>query len=654
MALLHYRTKANTSPRGKNNVLFHAMPEDRELVENIISILLNDNDGIRYACWQADDPEKVFTEYEQPEYSHMQMYVPVVTQAFLDMADKYPDFKLEDMTAQGMFILPLIESSKYTPGFSARFGSIHAVKTNIDGFPAELKKQFDRFFVGGELKEKIIKDAFTRKLFLSYRKKDKEKAMQILKAVHDTKWGRAAETWYDDFIIPGRDFHDEINDAMQQSEMVVLSVTPNLLEIRPNGDPNYVMAHEYPDACKIGKPVVPVEVENVERNQIESNFPGMPPFVQVDNSYAVEDALKRAAGFVETDNGDLSSDVWRDPYLIYLLGMAFYMGFRVEKDVPRALKYLIEAADYGVEEAAEQLFFTYEQGYEVVRDVQKAITWQIRAFEILKDSSADQESISRMKRILFDDGLTGALSINGRIAESNGYCQDFIDAVDSFDPDDESEMLLWKAEATLNQGDIFFGNPLKNGSEKDNLDYMLQKTKEAEELLNDYYGEETSYYYRIKSVINSSYSDYERMNGDINRATLFMFSAVKNMKDALKTDQSYENRYKMAQMQTNLAGCRYLLSSKRDLTSVMRDNYLADSVIASNEAIRLYKQLYDERKVPSVADNLAMCYLNKSIALQNKDEAHTELLKGLEVIDMLQSDYPGEGQATKQKLLNLL
>ena len=82
----------------------------------------------------------------------------------------------------------------------------------------------------------------------------------------------------------------------------------------------------------------------------------------------------------------------------------------------------------------------------------------------------------------------------------------------------------------------------------------------------------------------------------------------------------------------------------------MRDNYLTDSVIASDEAIRLYTQLYDERKVAGVADNLAMCWRNKALALKDKEKAREALKKGLDVIEMLEEDYPGEGQATKRTL----
>lgn len=176
-------------------------------------------------------------------------------------------------------------------------------------------------------------------------------------------------------------------------------------------------------------------------------------------------------------------------------------------------------------------------------------------------------------------------------------------------------------------------------------------TKETESCLEDYYGDDTAYYYRLKSVIFSSYSEYERMAGDINRAVRFMFMAVKNMKESLSREDSYINRYKMAQMQINLAGCRYLLSQQSGLTSVMRDNFLVDSVMASDEAIRVLTQLYEEQRNPTVADQLAQCYLNKSIALKDRSEIREAIEKGLAVIERLERDYPGEGQATKKKLL---
>ena len=157
--------------------------------------------------------------------------------------------------------------------------------------------------------------------------------------------------------------------------------------------------------------------------------------------------------------------------------MAFYMGFRVEKDVARAIRYLQDAADCNVPEAAEQLFKTYKEGYEVTRDTAEALKWQIRTFEIYKDREPDEKNVRRMKQILFDEGMGGVLSLNGRVVESNEYCQDLIDAIDGIEPEDESQMIIWKAEALLNQGDIDFGNPLPNRSDEVNLQYMLQMTK---------------------------------------------------------------------------------------------------------------------------------------------------------------------------------
>ena len=155
-------------------------------------------------------------------------------------------------------------------------------------------------------------------------------------------------------------------------------------------------------------------------------------------------------------------------------------------------------------------------------------------------------------------------------------------------------------------------------------------------------------------MIQSSYSDYERKEKNLLRANQYMMVAVKRMRQSLQIWPVYENRFKMAQMLTNLSGCRYLLSFEKGQSSVMQRNYREDSVMFSNEAISIYTQLYNERKEPSCADNLAMCYLNKSLAVPDRSEAKAMVQKGLEVIAMLENDYPGEGQGTKRKLLHAL
>lgn len=649
MLRFRYITKAKTSPRGKDAILIHAMPEDAAMAERIVNAILGENDGIRYACWLAEDPEKVFAEYTEPEMSEMQIYLPLITERYLETAQRYPDFKMEAVSARGLFVMPAILSPSLIPAYTARFGNIHVTVCNSSDIGEDLRKQLHSLLMDPQLKERIRRHAFTRRLFLSYRKKDRAEALKILKSIHDTKEGAAAETWYDDFLIPGRDFNNEISEAMASSEAVVLSVTPNLMEIHPDGEANYVRAHEYPDAVRTGKPVIPVEAVEVKRDEIISAFPNIPPFIRLGDQKLLEDALKNIPA---EKAAEIPDD--KKPYLTYLLGMAFYMGFRVEKDVARAIRYLQDAADYNVPEAAEQLFKTYKEGYEVTRDTAEALKWQIRTFEIYKDREPDEKNVRRMKQILFDEGMGGVLSLNGRVVESNEYCQDLIDAIDGIEPEDESQMIIWKAEALLNQGDIDFGNPLPNRSDEVNLQYMLQMTKEAEKCLEDYYGEEDDYYWRVSSMIQSSYSDYERKEKNLLRANQYMMVAVKRMRQSLQIWPVYENRFKMAQMLTNLSGCRYLLSFEKGQSSVMQRNYREDSVMFSNEAIKIYTQLYNERKEPSCADNLAMCYLNKSLAVSDRSEAKAMVQKGLEVIAMLENDYPGEGQGTKRKLLHAL
>ena len=648
MIRLLYKTHGNASPNDKDHLLFHAMKEDEKIANEIIDCLLEENEGVRYACWYADDPEEVFSAYDEPEIAQMHMYIPIISEAYLGALGRYPEFSFEKMSAHGMFVLPLLKSAGIIPAFSARFGSLHRVRLGTDAAKEEIKKQIDRLLVSPELKQEIIKDAFTRRLFLSYRKKDRSEALRILKAVHDTRWGAAAETWFDDFLVPGRDFHEDISQAMERCEAVILAVTPNLLEIHENGRPNYVMEHEYKDAARMGKPVVPVEAIAVDRASMETAFPDIPPFVRVEDHESLEQSLQMLPNDAGRSDADRNTG---NPYYRYLLGMAFYLGFRVDKDAERGIQYLQEAADSGVEEAAEQLFYTYAEGYEVDRDTLKAMNWQLRAWEILQSGEIDLDKLRKMKRILFDDGLVGALSMRGRLEEANELCRSLIDAIDACGVEEDSEPWLWKVECLLNVGDIDFGNPLPERSAAQNLQYMLQMTKEAESCLEDYYGDDTAYYYRLKSVIFSSYSEYERMAGDINRAVRFMFMAVKNMKESLNREDSYINRYKMAQMQINLAGCRYLLSQQSGLTSVMRDNFLVDSVMASDEAIRALTQLYEEQRNPTVADQLAQCYLNKSIASKDRSEIREAIEKGLAVIERLERDYPGEGQATKKKLL---
>ena len=109
--------------------------------------------------------------------------------------------------------------------------------------------------VSSELAEKV-RAAFDAYIFLSYRKKDRRKAQELMRLIHRNPLCRDIAIWYDEFLTPGEDFNQAIGKMLQKSDLFAPVVTPNLVN-----EINYVMTTEYPAARKQGKPVLPVEME---------------------------------------------------------------------------------------------------------------------------------------------------------------------------------------------------------------------------------------------------------------------------------------------------------------------------------------------------------------------------------------------------------
>ena len=90
------------------------------------------------------------------------------------------------------------------------------------------------------LKATLVKDecnALAEENGTTYR----EEALKVMKAIHNTSSASAVAIWFDDFLVAGRDFNNQIEDKIKESDAMALVVTPNLLE-----KGNYVQRLEYP------------------------------------------------------------------------------------------------------------------------------------------------------------------------------------------------------------------------------------------------------------------------------------------------------------------------------------------------------------------------------------------------------------------------
>ena len=285
-------------------------------------------------------------------------------------------FPVEYRIAQELHtpILPIANYGELFPEFTRLAGAIHGIARSDGEYRTKLKAQLETFLASEELIKEIQKSAFTAEMFLSYRKMDIDEARRFMKEFHDLKEFEAVSIWYDNFLTAGRIFDEEIRESISQCDVFTLLTTPNLLKKNDEGKDNYVVSTEYPYAVKQGKSIVSVESIPIKQTDFAVVFPDMKT-VSLDNPAALYTAfrnkMKESARLEQLDSERA-----------YLLGMAYFKGFGVERDIERAVRLLeISSEDcspYALKSAIE-LAEIYQDGIGTDINYYKAVYWRAKA-----------------------------------------------------------------------------------------------------------------------------------------------------------------------------------------------------------------------------------------------------------------------------------
>ena len=206
-----------------------------------------------------------FVDLEQ-----MQLFVMPVTTNLLCTANDALNIDFKFAMEHHIPVLPLMQEPGLEELFNKKCGELQFLdKNKIDetaiSYEEKLEKYLSSVLIGDELAEKI-RAAFDAYVFLSYRKKDRKYAQELMRLIHKNDFCRDIAIWYDEFLTIGENFNDSIKDALQKSGLFVLAVTPNLVN-----ETNYIMTTEYPMAYDAGKPILPAELVPTDREQLFEN-----------------------------------------------------------------------------------------------------------------------------------------------------------------------------------------------------------------------------------------------------------------------------------------------------------------------------------------------------------------------------------------------
>ena len=373
MASFLCKTKNGAEPKGKPRVYFTCHPADFDrCFEKIREDIFKVQDCAIY--YTADMSEPMEEENLATDLGQMSLFVVPVTHSLLTTPNRAMDADLAFAKTAQIPILPFMMESDLDEIYSRedKFGPLqylNPISTDLTEvrYEDKLKKYLESTLISDEM-AKRIRAAFDAYIFLSYRKKDRRYANELMRLIHKNPECRDVAIWYDEFLTPGESFADSIRKVLEDSKLFALLVTPSLLE-ESNGKPNFVMATEYPEAKKAGKSILPAEMESTDHRILAEKFLQIPECVDPRETEAFHDRLVHAIEktAITTNN--------TDPEHNFLIGLAYMEGIDVEVDRLRGIQLITFAAEAGLPEAMKRLMESYGQGQYVPQDRDIAASW---------------------------------------------------------------------------------------------------------------------------------------------------------------------------------------------------------------------------------------------------------------------------------------
>ena len=361
------------SMKNKPRVYFTCHPGDLDrFFDGICDQILKIHDCSVYYTEDMSAPYGV-QEWED-DLGQMNLFVIPVTFALLQGGNRALDTDLPFAVKNHIPVLPLMMENGLTEQFTQKFGKVQYLtpgKTDETAISYEekLEAYLNGVLYGDEIRRRI-QAAFDAYIFLSYRKKDRKYANELMRLIHRNPLCRDIAIWYDEFLVPGEDYNENIAHALENSSLFTLLVTPNLLE-----DRNYIMRVEYPEAKRAEKEILPIEMVQTDPAVMAAKYLDIPVSVRGQDDEEFRTRLMEGL----KDIAVLENDT--DPVHNFLIGLAYLNGIDVEKNNERAAELITGAAEAGLPEAMEKIAGMYEDGAGVKLDHREEVKWRERLLE---------------------------------------------------------------------------------------------------------------------------------------------------------------------------------------------------------------------------------------------------------------------------------
>ncbi|MCD8130918.1 MAG: tetratricopeptide repeat protein, partial [Lachnospiraceae bacterium] len=311
----------------------------------------------------------------------MKLFVIPITRHFLNEPSFARDEDLTFAIEHGIPILPLMQEADLKTEYANVCGDLQFLdkyENIINRTVIPYKKKLENFLSSVLPDDDLIfdvKHAFEAHIFMSYRKTDRSYAQELMRLIHQIDFCRDIAVWYDEFLQPNDHFNDVIRDTILKSDLFMMVVTPDLVKGK-----NYVVTHEYPAAREAKKPILPVQMADMDLKELQI-FDKLPDVVDGHDATAMSACLLKWL----QKNAKINLGANDDPEHLYLIGMAYLNGIDVEVNTNRALELITCAADAGQAKAMEQLANMYLNGNGVQRDYEAALQWQKKLTDLYKE-----------------------------------------------------------------------------------------------------------------------------------------------------------------------------------------------------------------------------------------------------------------------------
>lgn len=386
---LKYKTRGNVTPLHRSKIYIACHKDDYQFLDEICVDILNFNNC---AIYYLDNNINEIDEKDlKLKLSQMQVFVFPITSKFFNEDCRAFNLEYKYAMENHIPIIPILVEDTAKRKFSEKCGSLQILtKYSKDGgLIQNYLTELQTFLYKNLIEEtfgKNILNSYVANLFLSYRRKDREQAIKLMKTIHEDKTLEDVGIWYDEFLTPGENYNNEIDVHLKEADAFILLVTPNTVE-----ENNYIIRIEYPNAKKLNKTIIPIEVEKTDKNLLTKSFDDLPKVLNINNKDEIFNFIKEKVPFKNRDLGEKIDNKFK-------IAFGYINGIGVEKNPQKGVNILEEmyetkcanilgngytAVHTGV---LDHLAKIYYNGKYVEKNVEKSIQIQREYYEYEKES----------------------------------------------------------------------------------------------------------------------------------------------------------------------------------------------------------------------------------------------------------------------------